>query len=147
MEQLRREMNKLASTLPEYNTVMSIYGVGKTYGPQLIAEIGDVSRFTHREALTAFAGVDPGVDESGQHKSKSNRASKVGSARLRNTLFQIMTTLLQNAPEEDLVYRFLDKKRSQGKPYYVYMTAGANKFLRIYHGKVKECLRNLEQES
>ena len=44
---------------------MGIYGVGKTYGPQLIAEIGDVSRFTHREALTAFAGVDPGVDESG----------------------------------------------------------------------------------
>mgnify|MGYP002316114451 FL=1 len=102
-------------------------------------------RFTHREALTAFAGVDPGVDESGQHKSKSNRASKVGSARLRKTLFQIMTTLLQNAPEADPVYRFLDKKRSQGKPYYVYMTAGANKFLRIYYGKVKECLRNLEQ--
>lgn len=86
------------STLPEYNTVMGIYGVGKTYGPQLIAEIGDVPRFTHREALTAFAGVDPGVDESGQYKSKSNRASKVGSARLRKTLFQIMTTLLQNAP-------------------------------------------------
>ena len=124
---------------------MGIYGVGKTYGPQLIAEIGDVSRFTHREALTAFAGVDPGVDESGQHKSKSNRASKVGSARLRKTLFQIMTTLLQNAPEADPVYRFLDKKRSQGKPYYVYMTAGANKFLRIYYGKVKECLRNIEQ--
>ena len=58
-------------------------------------------RFTHREALTAFAGVDPGVDESGQHKSKSNRASKVGSARLRKTLFQIMTTLLHNAPEDD----------------------------------------------
>ena len=145
VERLRREMNELASTLPEYSTVMGIYGVGKTYGPQLIAEIGDVSRFTHREALTAFAGVDPGVDESGQHKSKSNRASKVGSARLRKTLFQIMTTLLQNAPEADPVYRFLDKKRSQGKPYYVYMTAGANKFLRIYYGKVKECLRNLEQ--
>ena len=31
--------------------------------------------------------------------------------------------------------------------YYVYMTAGANKFLRIYYGKVKECLRNLEQTS
>ena len=85
-----------------------------------------MSRFTHREALTAFAGVDPGVDESGQHKSKSNRASKVGSARLRKTLFQVMATLLQNAPENDPVYRFLDKKRAQGKPYYVYMTAGAN---------------------
>ena len=145
VERLRQEMNALASTLPEYNTVMGIYGVGKTYGPLLIAEIGNVSRFTHREALTAFAGVDPGVDESGQHKSKSNRASKVGSARLRKTLFQIMATLLQNAPEDDSVYRFLDKKRVQGKPYYAYMTAAANKFLRIYYGKVKECLRNLEQ--
>ena len=25
------------------------------------------------------------------------------------------------------------------------MTAGANKFLRVYYGKVKECLRNQEQ--
>ena len=32
------------------------------------------------------------------------------------------------------------KKRSQGKPYYVYMTAGANKFLRVYYGRVKEYL-------
>lgn len=56
-----------------------------------------------------------------------------------------MTTLLQNAPEDDPIYRFLDKKWAQGKLYYVYMTAGANKFLRIYYGKVKECLQNLEQ--
>lgn len=146
VEQLRLEMNALASTLPEYKTVMSMYGVGETYGPQLIAEIGDVARFTHREALTAFAGVDPGVDQSGQYNSKSNRASKVGSARLRKTLYQIMTTLLQNAPVDDPVYRFLDKKRSEGKPYYVYMTAGANKFLRIYYGKVKELLRELEKQ-
>ncbi|EFE91632.1 hypothetical protein GCWU000341_01801, partial [Oribacterium sp. oral taxon 078 str. F0262] len=32
---------------------------------------------------------------------------------------------------------------AEGKPYLVYMTAGANKFLRVYYGKVKECIRNL----
>jgi hypothetical protein len=144
IEKLRAGMNELASTLPEYSVVMSMYGVGPTYGPQLIAEIGDVMRFTHREALTAFAGVDPGRDDSGQHVSKSVPASKCGSARLRKTLFQIMTTLLQNMPADDPVYKFLDKKRSEGKPYYVYMTAGANKFLRIYYGKVKEYMRSLE---
>ncbi len=37
--------------------------------------------------------------------------------------------------------RFLDKKRSEGKPYYVYMTAGMTKFLRIYYGKVRDCLK------
>lgn len=115
IEIIRKEMNELASTLPEYETVMSMYG------------------------------VDPGVNESGQFKQRSNRASKNGSTRLRKTLFQVMSTYLQNKPVNEPVYQFLDRKRAEGKPYLVYMTAGANKFLRIYYGKVKECLRNLEQ--
>ncbi len=47
---------------------------------------------------------------------------------------------------DDPVYNFMDKKRSEGKPYYVYMTAGANKFLRIYYGRVNEYLANLSKE-
>ena len=145
VEELRAEMNRLASTLPEYETVMGMYGVGPTYGPQLIAEIGDVSRFPRRESLTAYAGVDPGKNDSGKRVSKSVHASKCGPSRLRKTLFQIMSTILQLGDNDDPVYQFLDKKRSEGKDYLVYMTAGANKFLRIYYGKVKECLREQQQ--
>lgn len=145
VEHIRQEMNRLASTLPEYNTVMGMRGVGPTFGPQLIAEIGDITRFSHREALTAYAGVDPGVNESGSFKSKSNSASKCGPARLRKTLYLIMASLLQSKPLDDPVYRFLDKKRMEGKPYHVYMTAGANKFLRIYYGTVKAYFRSLEK--
>ena len=140
VEQIRKDMNSLAEQLPEYETVLSMAGVGKTLGPQLIAEIGDISRFTHREALTAFAGVDPGVDESGQRKFKSNGTSKIGPPRLRKALFLVISCLIQTQPEDDKVYQFVNKKRAEGKPYQVYMTAGANKFLRIYYGKVKECL-------
>lgn len=39
---LRNEMDRLSSQLPEYETVMNLYGVGKVLGSQLIAEIGDV---------------------------------------------------------------------------------------------------------
>lgn len=141
VEMLRKAMDDLASKMPEYDTVLNMYGIGHIYGPQLIAEIGDVSRFTHREALTAFAGVDPGKAQSGSYNRISNSSSKCGSARLRKTLFQIMSTLLQTKPANDPVYLFMDKKRREGKPYLVYMTAGANKFLRIYYGKVKEHLR------
>jgi transposase len=88
-------MNELTSTLPEYSTVMAMHGVGATFGPQLIAEIGDISRFPRREALTAYAGVDPGRNDSGDHHSKSVHVSKCGPSRLRKTLFQIMTTILQ----------------------------------------------------
>lgn len=140
VESLRRKMNETASTLPEYPVVMAMNGVGPTLGPQLMAEIGDVTRFTHRGALTAFAGVDPGKNDSGQHIQKSVRTSKKGSPSLRKTLFQIMDGLIKRSPADDDVYAFMDKKRAQGKPYYVYMTAGANKFLRIYYGRVKEYL-------
>ena len=145
VELLRREMDKVASTLPEYPIVMAMDGVGPTLGPQLIAEIGDVTRFTKRGALTAFAGVDPGGDQSGDHERKSNRTSKKGSPHLRKTLFVVMDGILKRSPMDNPVYLFMDKKRSQGKPYYVYMTAGANKFLRIYYGRVKEYLEKLEE--
>lgn len=143
VEELRSLMNETASKLPEYPVVMAMKGVGKSLGPQLMAEIGDVTRFTHKGAITAFAGVDPGVNQSGTYDQKSVHASKRGSATLRKTLFQVMDILLKSMPQDDAVYQFLDKKRAQGKPYYVYMTAGANKFLRIYYGRVKEYLTAL----
>ena len=110
-----------------------------------IAEIGDISRFHRRENLTAFAGVDPGANQSGQYEAQSVHTSKHGSPRLRKTLFQIMDCLVRTKPYDDPVYRFIDKKRSEGKPYFVYMTAGANKFLRIYYGRVKEYLASITE--
>ena len=145
VETLRREMDETASTLPEYPVVMTMNGVGPTLGPQLMAEIGDVTRFAHRGALTAFAGVDPGKNDSGQHIQKSVPTTKKGSPSLRKTLFQIMDGLIKRSPADDPVYAFMDKKRAEGKPYYVYMTAGANKFLRIYYGRVREYLASLSE--
>lgn len=145
--QLRMLMNETAAKLPEYDIVMSMTGVGPSLGPQLMAEIGDVSRFTHKGAITAFAGVDPGVNESGPHAQKSVPTTKRGSSSLRKTLFQIMDVLIKTHPQDDAVYQFIDKKRAQGKPYYVYMTAGANKFLRIYYGRVKEYLSTLSDSN
>ena len=145
VEELRTLMNKTAAKLPEYPVVMEMKGVGPSLGPQLMAEIGDVTRFTHKGAITAFAGVDPGVNESGVYEQKSVPTSKRGSSVLRKTLFQVMDCLVKTKPLDDPVYAFIDKKRAQGKPYYVYMTAGANKFLRIYYGRVKEYLMSLPE--
>jgi len=137
---MRTEMDRLAQQLPEYETVRAMYGVGEKTAPQLIAEIGDVRRFPRRSSIVSFAGVDPAVDDSGKHISKSNPTTKRGSSHLRKTLYQIVCTYLRKAPADEPVYQFLDKKRAEGKPYFVYMTAAQNKFLRIYYARVKECL-------
>ena len=128
---LLSEMTRLAEQLPEYDTVRAMYGVGEKTAPQLMAEIGDVRRFPRRSSIVGFAGVDPAIDESGKHVSKSNPTTKRGSPHLRKTLYQIVCAYLKKSPADEPVYQFLDKKRSEGKPYYVYMTAAENKFLRI----------------
>ena len=73
---------------------MAMKGVDPSLGPQLIAEIGDISRFDRREALTAFAGVDPGSNQSGNYEAQSVRTSKRGSPQLRKALFLVMDVLI-----------------------------------------------------
>ncbi|MGI6463309.1 MAG: IS110 family transposase [Candidatus Scatomorpha sp.] len=111
VETLRTNMNDIASKLPEYPVVLAMKCVGTSLGPQLMAEIGDVTRFTNKGALAAFAGVDPGVKQSGAYEQKSVRTSKRGSPLLRKTLFQIMECLLMTMSENDSVYAFMNKKR------------------------------------
>ena len=89
--------------------------------------------------------------QSGTFESKSRHVSKRGSPHLRRTLFIISSVILQLSHEDNPVFCFMDKKRSQGKHFYVYMVAGAAKFLRIYyatvtgHFKVSEHIDSLPQ--
>ena len=142
---LKHEMQSLASMLPEYPVVMDMFGVGSTLGPQLIAEIGDVRRFYSKKALVAYAGLDAPPNDSGDVTGRHKSMSKVGASSLRRTLFLVMSVYLQRAPLDEPVYRFMDKKRAEGKPYRLYMMASANKFLRIYYATVKAYLESLEQ--
>lgn len=147
LEILRAEMNRLASQLPEYQVVMGMFGVGESIGPQLIAEIGDIRRFAGKQSLVAFAGIDPMPNQSGTKNVRSNKSSKRGSPYLRKTLFALMQILLQLSPADDPVYQFLDRKRTEGKPYHVYMNAGGNKFLRRYYAKVRDSFADLNSFS
>ena len=48
------------------------------------------------------------------------------------------------APLDEPVFQFRDRKRSEGKPFYVYMTAASNKFLRRYYAQVRDYLSTLD---
>lgn len=140
---LKSEIISISKQLPEYSTVIDMFGVGEISAFQLMAEIGDVRRFPNRSSLVAFGGVDPSVNQSGKYELHSNHTTKRGSPYLRKTLYQIISTYVKCSPLDEPIYQFICKKRSEGKPYFVYMTAAANKFLRIYYARVKECLNSL----
>jgi len=142
---IAREMKQLAESLPEYPAVSQMFGVGDILGPQLIAEVGDVFRHRNKGSLVAFAGLDAPPFQSGKFESHDRSISKKGSPHLRKTLFQIAKVYLQKSPVDEPVYQFIDRKRTEGKHYYSYMTAASAKFLRIYYAKVKEFLLALDQ--
>jgi len=135
-----REMKLIASMLPEYPVVMEFHGVGDILCPQLMAEIGDIYRFSRKESLVCYAGLDVPPNQSGKFESHNMGISKKGSPHLRKALFQVMDCLLKHSPSDDKVYQFLDRKRAEGKHYYCYMTAGSAKFLRVYYARVKQYL-------
>lgn len=143
--QISDKMHELSESLPEYGIVMEMYGVGNNFGPQLMAEIGDVRRFHSKKALVAFAGIDPPPFQSGKFESRSRRISKRGPSQLRKTLFQIMKVYVANSAEDQDVYRFIRKKILEGKHFFSALVAGSNKFLRQYYSKVRDALDPIEE--
>lgn len=132
-------MKELAKTLPEYETVRAMGGVGDVLAPKLIAEIGDIRRFHSGKALIAFAGIDAPPYESGQFVGTNRKISKRGSKVLRKIGYETMRVLkTHKAPEDDAVYRFILKKEAEGKSKRQAKIAGLNKFLRIYYARVSE---------
>ncbi len=65
-----------------YAAVQTIPGIGPTLGAVLVAEIGDITRFTAPEQLTCWAGLTPKHHESDTHVHRGS-ITKQGSRLVR----------------------------------------------------------------
>lgn len=71
--------------------LQTIPGVGPSIAAVLLAEIGDIGRFTDFDQLLAFAGVHPAERSSGRKGSSPETAwhvSKAGNSRLCATAYR-----------------------------------------------------------
>mgnify|MGYP003317358255 CR=1 FL=1 len=132
-------MRELAKSLPEYEVVRAMPGVGDVLALKLMAEIGDIRRFHNSSALIAYAGIDAPPYQSGQFNGTNRKISKRGSRVLRKVGYEVMKSIKCNPGKEDLaVYEFIVKKEAEGKSKCQAKIAGLNKFLRIYYARVSE---------
>jgi transposase len=132
------QMRSIAETLPEYAVLHAMRGVGDRLAPRIIAEMGDIRRFTSGKALNAFAGNDAPPYQSGQFESQNRHISKRGNPALRKACYEVMQSLKMHKPQDDPVYLFMLKKEQEGKPLNVAKMAAVNKFLRIYYARIME---------
>lgn len=128
LSDLEKQMNELASALPEVELLKSIPGIGDKLAAAIVAEVGDVQQFEGAKQLVAYAGLDPGIFSSGKFTATSSRITKRGSKRLRRSLYLAVQCGIRGSTNKK-IRDYYDKKRKEGKPYKVVVIACANKLL------------------
>lgn len=99
IHQSELQISKLAQSLPDYQLLRTIPGLGPTNATQILCEVGSIFRFNNPKQFVAFCGIDPSVKRSGQFNRTRNAMSKRGSPMLRKALY--MAALKAICQEKD----------------------------------------------
>ena len=111
-EQLLDQLVEEAKKDANFRSVVSIVGIGENLAARIIAELGDVSRFPSRRAVTAYAGLNPKIQQSGDVDGIHLRISKKGNRHLR-TLLYLGASCNYRLKKHDPIYEFNQRKRQQ----------------------------------
>ena len=124
---IEKEINKLIEEVhPHY---MSVPGIGPLSAAVIYSEYGDISNFTNPGQMLAFAGIEPGINESGT-ESHGGKMVKRGSSQLRYTLINCCLPFIRF----DMTFAtYYAKKRGEGKPHRVAITHVAKKLIRVIY--------------
>ena len=115
--------------------ITTIPGVSTTTGAQIVAEVGDVKRFKNAASIVKYAGLNSGVDESGKFSAEGVPITKQGSPYLRRSLWLAANRARQYDPR---LKAFYDKKRREGKPHRVAVTAVARKLCHVVYAVMRD---------
>jgi transposase len=94
--------------------LQSIPGIGPETATLLVAELGDITRFTDAKAVVAYIGLDPRVKQSGTGLKHNTKLTKRGSPYMRQALYMAAASAERCDPELKATYV---KKRAEGKRY------------------------------
>ena len=130
--QVEAKINPIVDSL--YSPIMTIPGIGYRMAAIIIAETGNFVDFDKAEKVLAFAGLEPSVYQSGQLTSTHTKMVKRGSKYLRYALFNAAKYVCY---WDEGFKQYLQKKRSEGKPYNIAVSHAAKKLTRVIFHLVK----------
>lgn len=113
--------------------LVSIDGIGDKTAALLLAELGDPLGFKSARAITAFAGLNPKLQDSGKHKGHVS-ISRMGSARLRSGLYMPAVAAMVHNPA---IKALKERLQARGKAGKQIVCAAMRKLLHIAYGVLK----------
>lgn len=129
-----QEIIDLAKELPNYELLLTIPGISRNLAARILAEIGDMKRFSKCKSLVAYAGIDPTVYQSGENDGLHLRITKKGNKVLRCLLYLAIQNTIQ---DNNSIANFYHKKIATGMSSKVAKVACMNKLLRIIYSMCK----------
>lgn len=119
-----RELERMAATDVRARWLQSVPGIGAYSAMVILAEVGEIGRFSNKRALASYAGLTPVVRESAG-KRKRGGIGHNGSETLRWIMLQVAQVAARYSPTAKAYYARLRKH----KPAQVAKIALAHKLL------------------
>lgn len=138
----RDEIETIADELlresEDYKRLRKIPGIGPINALTILAEAGDLRRFSHHRQFLKFCGLDLATQQSGTFRGQT-KLSKYGNARLRRTLWiagQVAIRQRENS-FRDKFERYVARDRHNADLRRKAQTAITAKMARVVHAVVK----------
>ncbi len=111
---LEEKIKEISSKNPQAVLLTTIYGVAEIRAMEIITEIGDVSRFESANKLCSYAGLIPGIKQSGT-TIRFGRLVKQANRNLKDVFIQTSWNLIR--PKEGNRFRefYLRLSKKKGK--------------------------------
>ncbi|OKP84905.1 hypothetical protein A3844_18335 [Paenibacillus helianthi] len=143
MAALEADLHARAKENPSVHLLMGIPGISVLSALTILAEVGDISRFSSPKKLASYSGLVPSVHQSGKTYYTGN-ITKEGRSTLRWILVQCAQRAVQSPGKLRLFYLALKEK----KGHKVAIVATARKLLHVIWAVLsrKEEYRDLRRD-
>lgn len=116
-----------------YKLITDIIGIGQITACELIVKTDNFKTINTSRKAASYAGVCPFPNSSGKMVGKS-RVNHMSDKELKSLLYMCSIAAARLNPEYRL---YFERKKIEGKPYFLIMNNISNKLLRTIYGVVK----------
>lgn len=103
VKKLDKEIAKIMKGIPQ--TLTSVKGIGPVFAAGILAEVGDISRFTNHADLAKYAGLVWSQNQSGEFEAEETSRMRTGNKYLRYYLVQAADSVRKHDAEYGAFYQ------------------------------------------
>jgi transposase len=129
---------QLLQARPDFLRLQQIPGIGPINALTILAEAGDLRRFSHHRQFLKFCGLDLATYQSGKFRGQT-KLSKFGNARLRRALWMAAQVAIRQKENSfrDKFERYIARDRRDPDLRRKALTAVSAKMARVVHALIK----------